>query len=61
VNDDLTVKWRTPDLIVASVRDDIAGVVDVRWSSGAGWSCTCRDELNCCHVPAVQQLTEVVA
>ena len=52
------VTWRTPGVIAASVRD-AAGILDVRWSRLAGWSCSgCPDEHRCHHVAAVRQLTD---
>jgi hypothetical protein len=54
---DLIIKWRTPALIVAYVRDPVAGVVEVRWTGGgAGWHCTCP-EYSCHHIAAVRTVT----
>jgi hypothetical protein len=55
--DDVCVRWKTPSLISASVRDAAAGIVDIRWTGYGGWSCSCRDEC-CAHISAVRQITE---
>ncbi len=50
---DIAIRWRTPATVVAAVRDPVSRVVDVRWTCGAGWSCTCADP-RCCHIAAVR-------
>jgi len=57
---DLRITRWTPTVIAGSVRDDLTGIADVRWSALAGWSCSCRDEFACHHIAAVRQLTERV-
>jgi hypothetical protein len=53
---DICVRWVTPSLISASVRDAAVGVVDIRWTSYGGWTCTCMDK--CCHhIARVKSLT----
>jgi hypothetical protein len=57
---DVVVKWKTPALVVASVRDGLAGVADVR-RTAAGWTCSCGKH-SCVHVATVRALTaEAVA
>jgi hypothetical protein len=56
--DDIRITWRTPGVIGAVVRDPVAGVVEVRWSSSTGWICSCPDGESCAHVLAVAQLTD---
>jgi len=53
----LVVKWRTPGVIAAAVRDG-AGIHDVRWARTTGWSCTCTEGAHCAHVAAVRSSTE---
>jgi hypothetical protein len=53
---DVCIRWRTPSLVSASVRD-VDGIVDVRWTGYSGWSCSCSDEYGCVHILAVRQLT----
>ena len=43
VDSDFTIRWRTPGVIDAAVRDPQSGVVDVRWTRFQGWSCSCAD------------------
>ena len=56
----VVVKWRTPGLIVASVRDGLAGVADVRWTQSVGFSCSCGKQ-GCVHAAAVRRLVEATA
>lgn len=57
---DVRVKWQTPRITAASVRD-AAGVHDVRRDVRRdlyrGWRCSCSSE-GCAHVEAVRRFTE---
>ncbi len=57
---DIAIEWRTTSIVAARVRDDVAGVCDVRCAPLTGWSCSCADGPMCHHVGAVRQLTEEV-
>jgi hypothetical protein len=52
----VVIRWRTPGVTAASVRD-ADGIFDVRWTSSTGWDCSCPEEFACHHVAAVRQLT----
>ena len=46
------------DRIVARVRSDAHGIVDVSWSRLDGWHCTCPAYgTRCSHVEAVRRVT----
>ena len=58
VDSDFTIRWRTPGVIDAAVRDPQSGVVDVRWTRFQGWSCSCAEGPPCHLVDAIRQLTD---
>jgi hypothetical protein len=51
------IKWKTPGLIVGSVRDPDGGIFDVQRDPSRGWSCSCAG-LGCVHVAAVRDVTD---
>ena len=58
-HDEVSIVWRSETALSASVRDS-DGIVDVRWSRD-GWSCTCSDGPNCCHVLAVRAIARAAS
>ena len=55
-NDEVVIRWRTPGVVAASVRDPVAGIVEVRHSGSTGWTCTACGDLVCHHISAVKAL-----
>ncbi|MGO9457609.1 MAG: hypothetical protein ACLP62_11255 [Acidimicrobiales bacterium] len=51
---DVTVKWRTPTVTLASVRTG-DGIFDIHHGPLTGWTCSCL-ELGCTHLVAVRQM-----